>query len=273
MNFIPEKVEAKVPKSMKQPTISLLANGKTTPAVQKPTDAHSYMPDEIKWEEHYVAESQKALDAENKRLAAEEADRLKQAAAARSAAEAEAAEARANLSEWEEDSEWDGFQSGAEDEKAVVKRPERKTPTQRNKTKRRKEDERLAKHKAAMKARRVQEMKIKELAQQVDDKEAQRALILAQKAYDSSDDEEAGEQKLRRKQLGKYKLPDQDLELVLPDEKRDNLRLLKPEGNLLRDRYRNMLVNGKVEVRRHLPFKKKANRKVTEKWTYKDFKI
>lgn len=274
MNFLPEKVEAKVPKSMKQPTVSLLANGKSTPAVQKPTDVHSYMPDEHKWEEHLATEGQKALDVENKRLAAEEADRLKQEAAARSAAEAEAAEARANLSEWEEDSEWDGFQSGAEEDRPVIKRPQRKTPTQRNKAKRRKEEERLAKHKAAMKARRVQEQKIKELAQQVDDKEAQRALILAQKQLDlDSDDDALIEQKLRRKQLGKYKLPERDLELVLPDERKDNLRSLKPEGNLLRDRYRNMLLNGKVEARRHLPFKKQAKRKSTEKWTHKDFNI
>ena len=274
MNFLPEKVEAKVPKSMRQPTISLLANGKPTPAVQRPTDVYSYMPDDNKWEEHLAQEGQRALEAEKKRLAAKEAERLKQEAAARSAAEAEAAEARANLSEWEEDSEWDGFQSGAEEDRPVVKKPGRKTPSQRNKAKRRKEEERLAKHRAAMKARRVQEMKIKELAQQVDDKEAQRALVLAKKELqDMKDNDELGEQKLRRRQLGKYKLPEKDLELVLPDERQDNLRLLKPEGNLLRDRYRNMLINGKVEARRHLPFKKKANRKATEKWTHKDFHI
>merc|ERR1712000_248736 len=68
MNFLPEKVEAKVPKSMRQPTISLLANGKPAPAVQRPTDVYSYMPDDSKWEEHLAQEGQRALEAEKKRL-------------------------------------------------------------------------------------------------------------------------------------------------------------------------------------------------------------
>jgi len=64
-----------------------------------------------------------------------------------------------------------------------------------------------------------------------------------------------------------------DLELVLPDELQESLRLLKPEGNLLKDRYRSLLVRGKVESRRPISFAKKANRKATEKWTHKDFML
>ncbi|CAG9946764.1 unnamed protein product [Clonostachys rosea f. rosea IK726] len=272
--FIPPKVEAKVPKSMKQKPISLVASGKEVPAVQRPTGGYSYNPLFSEYEERYTAESNKAVDAETKRLADEEAERLKQEASARSAAEAEAAEARANLSEWEEDSEWEGFQSGVEDNAVSAKRPQRKTQAQRNRIKRRKEDERLAKHKANMKAKRIQEQRIKEIAEEVQDRENTRALILQEKEQASdSGESEINDQKLRRKQIGKFKLPEKDLELVLPDELQDSLRLLKPEGNLLKDRYRSMLVRGKVEARRHIPFKKQARRKVTEKWTHKDFVI
>jgi nucleolar protein 53 len=67
--------------------------------------------------------------------------------------------------------------------------------------------------------------------------------------------------------------PEKPLELVLPDELQDSLRLLKPEGNLLDDRFRNLLVNGKLEARKPVFQPKKSKRKLTEKWTYKDFQI
>ena len=86
-------------------------------------------------------------------------------------------------------------------------------------------------------------------------------------------EEEGDDAVLRRRQLGKFKLPEKDLELVLPDELQDSLRLLKPEGNLLKDRYRSLLVRGKMEARRRVPFRKQARTKLTEKWSYKDFSI
>jgi nucleolar protein 53 len=63
------------------------------------------------------------------------------------------------------------------------------------------------------------------------------------------------------------------LEVVLPDELQESLRMLKPEGNLLGDRFRNLVVQGKLEARKPVWQSKKAKREYTEKWTYKDFKI
>lgn len=255
-----------------QAPISLVSSGKQVPAVQKPSGGYSYNPVFTDYEERLNAEGKKALEAEQKRLDAEEAERVRQEGVLRSAAEADAADERANMSEWEEDSEWEGFQSGVEDDdKPTIKRPQRKTQAQRNRIKRRKEEEQLAKHRAAMKTRRAQEQRIKDIAQEVEDRDTSRAL--AEQAEDSDSDAEIDVDKLRRRQLGKYKLPERDLELVLPDELQDSLRLLKPEGNLLKDRYRNMLVRGKVESRRHIPFKKQKRTKSTEKWGYKDFVI
>lgn len=66
-------------------------------------------------------------------------------------------------------------------------------------------------------------------------------------------------------------IPLRPLELVLPDELQDSLRRLKPEGNFFMERFRNVLVRGKIESRKHIHQPKKARRTVTEKWTSKDF--
>ena len=68
-------------------------------------------------------------------------------------------------------------------------------------------------------------------------------------------------------------VPERLLELVLPEELQDSLRLLKPEGSLLKDRFRSILVRGKIETRNPIQQPKKARRTYTEKWTYKDFRI
>jgi len=67
--------------------------------------------------------------------------------------------------------------------------------------------------------------------------------------------------------------PEKPLEVVLPDELQDSLRLLKPEGNLLDDRFRTLIVQGKLESRKPVSQARKAKRKQTEKWGYKDFKV
>lgn len=68
-------------------------------------------------------------------------------------------------------------------------------------------------------------------------------------------------------------VPEKPLEIVLPEDLPDSLRRLKPEGNLLNDRFRNLLVNGKLEVRKPITQPRKPKEKLTEKWSYKDFKI
>jgi nucleolar protein 53 len=273
LQFLPQPEKAKKPKTLEQQPISLAANGKPIPAVPKPKGGYSYNPTFTDYQERLIQESEKAIEAERKRIAELEAERERLEAAARSAAEAEAAEARAELSEWEDDSAWEGFESAGEELSVKAKRPRRKTPAERNRAKRRKEEERKAKHEAAMKRKQQQAERIKQIALEVAERE--RALELAKQAMSDPSDEEVDDDnvELRRKQLGKFKLPEKDLELVLPDELQDSLRLLKPEGNLLKDRYRSMLLRGKLEARRKIPFKKQAKTKVTEKWTYKDFRI
>jgi nucleolar protein 53 len=68
-------------------------------------------------------------------------------------------------------------------------------------------------------------------------------------------------------------IPEAPLEVVLPDELRDSLRLLKPEGNLLKDRFRSMMIRGKLESRRPVAYGKQKKFAVSEKWSYKDWQL
>ena len=269
-SFLEKAKKKRAPATLQRKPVSLAASGKAIPAVRKPKGGYSYNPVYTDYEERLLAEGEKELAAEQKRLAVIEAERVKLEAAAKSAAEAEEAEARAELSEWEEDSAWEGFESGTEDARLNAKRPERKTPVQRNRIKRRKEDERKAKMAADIKKKNEQAAQIKKIAKALTEKELTRAVARMQTEDSSS---EGDDMELRRRKLGKISLPEKDLELVLPDELQESLRLLKPEGNLLKDRYRSLLVRGKLESRRPISFAKKARRKATEKWTHKDFML
>lgn len=254
---------------MKQKPISLAASGKAIPAVKKPEGGYSYNPVFEEWDKRLQTEGEKELQAEKKRQAAIETERIKLEASAKSAAEADAAEAKADLSEWEEDSAWEGFESGAETLKVNAKRPERKTQVQRNRMKRRKEEEQKAKMAKDIKKKNEQVAEAKKIAKMLSANAKEKAVV-----ENDSDSSEGDDLELRRRKLGKIQLPERNLELVLPDELQESLRLLKPEGNLLSDRYRNLLVRGKLESRRPISFAKKPkNRKATEKWTHKDFML
>jgi nucleolar protein 53 len=268
-SFLPKPEKKKSPKTLQHKPISLAASGKAIPAVQKPEGGYSYNPTYKEYEERLFSEGEKEVAAERKRLATAEAERLKLEAAAKSAAEAAAVEARGDLSKWDEDSAWEGFESGAEDMKLNAKRPERKTPAQRNRIKRRKEEERKMKMAAEIKRKQEQAAQVKKIARAMAAREDSGSLVIR----DDDSSSEGDDLELRRRKLGKIPLPEKELELVLPDELQESLRLLKPEGNLLKDRYRSFLVRGKVESRRPISFSKKAKRKATEKWTHKDFML
>ncbi|EPE10740.1 p60 domain containing protein [Ophiostoma piceae UAMH 11346] len=274
-SFLPKPRAPKAPVTMAHAPISLAANGKPIPAVAKPKADMSYNPSFEAYEARLTEEGAKAVEAERKRLAGEEAERVRMEGVARSAAEADAAAERELLSEWEEDSAWEGFQSGLENEEVTTaKRPKRKTPAQRNKINRRKEAEAKKRHDAIAEHKKEQTKHLaKLLAEDKFKHEQALALAAAESSSGESDDEEGDDNVLRRRQLGKFHLPERDLELVLPDELQGSLRLLKPEGNLLQDRYRSMVVRGKVEARKRRPFRKQPKVKITEKWAHKDFQL
>ena len=282
-SFLDPPKAKKAPKTLKEAPVSLVVNGKDVPAVKKPTAATSYNPVFQDWDKLLTEEGEKEVGAERKRLqeAAQEKERLERIATAQE---------EDNYAQTEDESAWEGFESEYEGEEWLTKRrPERKTPAQRNKAIRRKEAERQERWAAQMKKRAQQAEQIKAIAKAVTAREKARLQISVQARDDT--DSEVDDRKLRRRKFGKNpyvtlppcalafhtdhsrRLPEPPLELVLPDELRDSLRLLKPEGNLLKDRFRNILVRGKMEARRPITQPKKARRTYTEKWTYKDFSI
>ncbi|KAI4146981.1 MAG: hypothetical protein LQ341_001924 [Variospora aurantia] len=275
------------PKSIKPPStlqkapISLLASTASLPAVPKPKAGISYNPVYQDWDALLTSAGTAEVAAERKRLADAAAEQEKQAFIAAAQNERED-----NDYKTEDESAWEGFETENEvAEWLKKKRPERKTPTERNKVKRRKEAERQAKWEAQMKKREKQARQIGNIAKDVEKeakaKASSTAVIVAKSGDDDDDDsgddvdrEGIDDSILRRRKLGsKHKLPDPPLELVLPDELRDSLRLLKPEGNLLSDRFRNIMLRGKIEARKPITQPKKAKRTMTEKWTHKDFRV
>lgn len=276
--FLERKKPVRAPSTLKHASTSLLANGKIIPAVPKPVEGKSYNPDFEAWEALIQQRGDEEVEKERRRLELARIDSQLAQRVAKSAEEARQAEQEADHSEWE--SEWEGFVSEkeeAEEQSAAwlnKKRPERKTKAERNRIEKRKEEERCKKHEEKLKARERQMQKVKELAQAAQERTTSKAGALTLRPEDSSEDEMDDEAvALRRRKFGKIALPEAPLELILADELQDSLRGLRPEGNLLRDRFRSMQLRGKIETRRPASQPKKALRKATEKWSYKDWKL
>ncbi|KAJ5545162.1 hypothetical protein N7461_007466 [Penicillium sp. DV-2018c] len=261
-DFLPKPKPKVEPVTLKKAPISLAANGKPVPSVKKPHAGTSYNPVFEEWDKLLETHGAKAVEEEKKRLAeeAKEAERQRLIEEARN----DDGEVKSD-----DESAWEGFESEYEKpEWLTKKRPERKSKTQRNKIERRKAAERQAKWEAKRKQRDAQAEYIDKIAEEVKQRELERA-----NQSDADESEEGDDTELRRKTFGSKKgVPKQRLELVLPDELQDSLRLLKPEGNLLDDRFRTLIVQGKLEARTPIVQARKARRKITEKWSAKDFK-
>lgn len=78
--------------------------------------------------------------------------------------------------------------------------------------------------------------------------------------------------KKRKKKLGKHHIKEAPLEIKLSDELSSCLRRLKPEGDLTTERFRSLQQRGLIEARVPVAKRRRYKKKVTEKWSYKDFK-
>ncbi len=136
----------------------------------------------------------------------------------------------------------------------------KKTKTQRNKQKKHQEREKLEKELKSLKKQITELQKLKVYEQEINEKE-QQIEKLQQK------------EKKRKHKLGtRHQIMDEQLEVKLSDELTDSLRKLKSEGNLLYDTMRGLQSKGQVETRVPVGKRRRYQPKVTEKWTYKDFK-
>ena len=271
--WLEEKKPVREPVTLKRKPVNLAKNGRDVPAVLKPDAGKSYNPTFADWDNLIQHEGAKEVKAEMARQ--EEARREREIEELREKARREEEMEQAGYgsnweSEWE--SEWEGIMSeNEENEWLGRKRPERKSKAERNRIAKRKEEERRKLHEENMKKREQQAAQAKMLAVQVAEKERQKILQLQRTDVDSSEDEVGLE--LRRRPFGAHPVPEGPLEVVLADELQDSLRLLKPEGDLLQDRFTSMMVRGKLETRKKITQHKKPKRKATEKWSYKDWKL
>ncbi|KAL8944335.1 MAG: hypothetical protein Q9216_000520 [Gyalolechia sp. 2 TL-2023] len=295
LSYVDKPKPIKAPATLRKPPISLLASTSSLPAVPKPKPGISYNPVFQDWDALLISAGAAEVEAERKRLAEAAAEEEKQALIA-------AAQHLGENDDYktEDESAWEGFESDAEvAEWLKKKRPERKTPAERNKVKRRKEAERQAKWTAQMKKREKQAKEVEIIVKQVEKEAKTRAsaanLANSKEHGDDIEEGDINDQLLRRRKFGKHRymlpqiyplnlslkprlnipssLPEPPLELVLPEELRESLRLLKPEGNALSDRFRNIMLRGKIETRKPITQPKKKRRAMTEKWTYKDFRV
>ncbi|KAK6204837.1 ribosome biogenesis protein Nop53/GLTSCR2 [Scheffersomyces amazonensis] len=146
-------------------------------------------------------------------------------------------------------------------------------PTQikiKTKTKRNKE----ARHKQRVKL----EQELKDLKKQVQDLHKLDELLEKQQVQELEAQAEAEKKSgkkstsVRKGKLFKYNAVSTPLEVKLSDELTSNLKNLKPEGNLFYDQMLSLQSTGKIETRIPVSKRRKYTPKVTEKWTYKDFK-
>ena len=263
LDYIPKPRSKVAPKTLRVAPEPLLAEGYHVQAVKEPEAGTSYNPSFEDWDDLLLREGEKELAAERERRIRAEAEAERQRRVDASAAEAEEAERNGDESAWE------GLETEPEDAPTIARKmPRRKTPAERNKVQRRKEAERLAIHEQK-RAAKQQSAQVDKALQQTQSN----ADMAMTEAFTNLANGERDDTRPRGKRFGHKAIPDQSLELVLPDELQESLRLLKPEGNLLNERYRTLLVNGKLEVRKPVLQPKKKRQTVTEKWTYKDFSI
>ncbi|RPB04222.1 P60-like protein [Choiromyces venosus 120613-1] len=255
LTFLEAPTAVKEPITLKQPPISLAQTGKPVPAVRRPEAGISYNPEFEKWDALLRSEGEKAIKEEKQRLEeVKERERIKALAAVPDPEPA---------SESESDSDTD--------EETTVKKkkqPERKTQAQRNKQLRRKAQELTALRAKLAKKQAVELSLIRKYA-----KDADRRLALAKSSSKPElQDDEKNPKLMRKRRFGTVGMGKAPLELQLPDELADSLRTLKPEGSLLRDRFRSLRERGVVESRKRIVERRKYARKVSERWSYKDFK-
>jgi Nop53 (60S ribosomal biogenesis) len=264
-----EQPKAKVaPSTVSHPPIAMTASGKAVKAIRTPTAGSSYNPSFADWDDLLTQEGEKALEAEKKRL------QIEQTEAERAARIAAVVSEDSSGARNDDESAWEGFESEFESAQLLKKkRPERKTQAQRNKIKRRKDAEGQALHQSKMADKRKQARELEQLARNDSVGQTSASEVAAMVEEENISSEDGDDSVLRRKRLRNMTIPEKNLEVVLPDELQESLRRLKPEGNLLNDRFRSLLVNGKIEVRKEILQPKKKRVTYTEKWTYKDFQI
>ncbi|KAL4664297.1 hypothetical protein H8957_013198 [Semnopithecus entellus] len=141
---------------------------------------------------------------------------------------------------------------------------EKKTEQQRR---REKAARRLRVQQAALRAARLQHQELFRL-RGIKAQVALRLAELARRRRQRQARREAEADKPRRLGRLKYQAPDMDVQLS--SELTDSLRTLKPEGNILRDRFKSFQRRNMIEPRERAKFKRKYKVKLVEKRAFRE---
>lgn len=263
-----------VPSTIGKNAVSQAPNRAPVAAVAIPEEGKSYNPTLEAWQTLLEQEYKREAAREEERLALEEKQNKIQLIIANyddngelsddSESEGDDDENAAAAAAEEEDQE--------EDKGLSVNKPtenKKKLRKQRNKEKRHAERTKL-------------EAELKDLKKTIRDlenipkllKEAERQIKEATEAATAANGASSTNKKRKAPKFSKsHKLADMPLELKLSDELSDSLRLLKPEGSLVIDRFRSLQERGLIEPRVPVSKKRKYALKITEKWTVKDITL
>ncbi|XP_017290847.1 ribosome biogenesis protein NOP53 isoform X2 [Kryptolebias marmoratus] len=233
------------------------------PAVEVIAPGGSYNPDffshqVLLQEAHNVeVKKKKQEDRLEKQLAVNKEDRATEETALREVVE--------GLIE-EEDDEVGAPNSKEDDEAAVaaIAVTEKKTERQRKKEKAEKikEQQRLSSRRQNAQQQQLFQLRsiktsIKQQEQKTKKKQVQR------KAQQEA-------QKAQPRRLGKLKFQTPDLDIQLSDELAGSLRQLKPEGSILKDRFKSLQKRNLIEPRERAKFKRRLKLKYVEKRAFKE---
>lgn len=256
-----------VPSWLGKNALSLAPNRKVMKPVEVPNEGKSYNPTIESWQALIKEEHEKEAKREEERLALEEKQNRIQLIISNY-------DDNGELSESEDEDENEDVEKPEDDddvEKLSVNKPvenKKKLRKQRNKEKRHGERVKL-------------ESELKALKKQIRDLEnIPKLLAEAEKQVQAAIDANAeaaaagGNKKRKAPRFSKnHQLAELPLEVKLSDELTDSLRLLRPEGDLARERFRSLQERGLIEPRVPVAKKRKYAPKITEKWAYKDIRL
>jgi nucleolar protein 53 len=164
----------------------------------------------------------------------------------------------------DDDEEYEDIESGAEEEEESGGNKKLKTRKQRRKEKEAKADLAVRKRAADDKKKNQDVYRLKSLKKSISVSEAVTATRVVKRLQAKVD--KLGEPA----KLSKHTFEDADMEIKLSDELTGNLRSLKPEGNLLEDRFKSMQARNVIETRIKTKIvKNPKKRKRLEKRNYK----
>ncbi len=144
-----------------------------------------------------------------------------------------------------------------------IRREDKKTIAQRNKEKLKKEKAKKLNEKKKEMSRKKELFRIKAVKKEV------RGVLSDWDMKKRKKMELQKQNSKRTKVLSKYKFESPDLEIKLSDELEGTLLKLKPEGNLLNDRFKSLQKRNIIEPRKRAKIVRKYKRKEFEKKSHK----